>query len=548
MLNLHHWKKTIFDNKWILVALLFFVFWKFFLIHTLWDDRLIPPVPDDSYIYILHIDSSLRCDTMLSCPERAYSLDTYAGVDHLTYRVFLGSIGKILHLNALDTYHFGFYIGTILLAITLLFFLTFLHRNNKPLIAFSLGILALYNGSGSYHGFYWVVPSFFALMFFFIILTITLGDTYKHWKWFLLVLIPLAIYTHILGLYFLMILPIFWLYYSYFTKNFQKTILQKILFITIIALASYIPTALYFSHTSYGNPYGPEAIIKNITDENPSMQTTDTTNASPGSFNIEQFGDFFPGLQKIQENYFLWIFPNFLGYIIGITCIGILLYQRKYKVLCLYLAGLSFSLASTLNINGERSLLFLWPMTFLLYGQASWEAFRIIHAKVLHHPSKIFLQILLGIILSCAIILSASYSYLWNYYLNQARNIEMPNAINRYIIENMRFKDTITYSPEIDFLDNKLILDTGKNKPERVSLNNINSAKFYVALDNTTRKSDAVLYESTFRTFLEVLGKTYTPPHETTSPSFTDTDSFMKDHREKHQFGIIEIHTKSTNQ
>ena len=169
-------------NKWLLLAAFFFIGWKIFLVHLLWDQRQIPPVPDDSSVYISHIDATLNCSNFLSCPERAISLKTYAGVDHLTYRLFFGTIGKALNLDAVTTYQLSFYIGVFILLIARILFLLRLTEGDKKLTAFLVIILSLYNGSGSYHGFFWIVPSFFAVIFFALVLSTLFDVSSKHWR------------------------------------------------------------------------------------------------------------------------------------------------------------------------------------------------------------------------------------------------------------------------------------------------------------------------------------------------------------------------------
>lgn len=549
MSRLTYWTKTLSENKWILIALLFFVLWKFFLIHTLWGERNIPPVPDDSYIYALHIDSSLRCENLISCNDKMFSFDTYAGLDHLTYRVLLGSFGKLFRIDALAAYHLGFYIGTVFLAIILSFFLHSLHRGNKPRIAFSLFILALYSGSGSYHGFYWVVPSFFVLMFFFLILGILLREDTPHWKTALCIIVPLTLYTHTLGLYLLLILPLFLLFYSISTRRLHPLLSRKILFIGCIAIIAYAPAALYFSHTSYGNPYGPETLIKKIINQDPQTDTPAVIAplAYPRApvFYAGQISSLFPSFKKIQENYFAWIFPNPAGYILSIICIGTLLYRKKYTTLSLYFAGLAFSLLSTIDINGERSLLFLWPMTFLLYGEAAWESLQITAEKITA-PHRMACQILISIVFLAAVLLSASYSYFWNAYLNRARNIDIPDALADYILQHNRSGETVSYSKDIIFVDYKFMLDMKDRKPRRVSQQDIDSAKFYITSTDTDEKSDIASCETTLGILLRTLGKTCTPRHNMLNNEETEqTTTFDTTHqKEKRVFGDMEIYIR----
>lgn len=493
------------ENRLILIAATFFVVWKFFLIGTLWDDRQIPPVPDDSYIYILHIDSTLRCPNLFSCDDRAFSFDTYASFDHLTYRLFLGTIGKILGLDAETTYHLGFYLGTVLLVPALLIFLKLLNGKDQRLTAFSIVILAFYNGAGSYHGFFWVVPSFFVLLFFLIILRVLLDDTYKHWKVSLAIIAPFYVFTHVLSLYFLTIPPMFFAIHWFLTKTPNTLLLRKTAFLYALVFIIYAPVAFHYSVSSYGNPYGPETIVKNIVNKQPvASQNLEQKSISPSG--QKKIATIFPGIGKIQADYFHWIFPSWFGYPVFLLCIGILASTKRFTLLSLYLAGLLFSLLSSTNAHGERSLIFLWPLTFLLYGQAGWFGIHLIGKQLKKTPLAIFLKTILITIILFFGILAATFAYLWNTYLNQARKTEAPQAVAEYLIRNTLAGEKVAYSRDMNFLDEYLLLVHGSNGPERTT--DIPKAKYYVAPEKWLMQSDTKFYESTFKNFFGIISKT----------------------------------------
>ena len=206
--------KFIKKNKLLILVALFFIIWKFFLVYTLWHGRVIAPEPDDSFVYIAHINSVIKCPSLLFC-ESPYSLHRFAGWEHLSYRLFFGSLGKLFHWTGSQTYHYSFYIGIVLLLPTLIYFIKKLTKNNQPLSALILFFLALYNGNGSYHGFFWIVPSFFSVLLFFLIFGIILDNKNRSWKYILPVLALSASLNHAMSIYssaiFLIYYPWAWL-------------------------------------------------------------------------------------------------------------------------------------------------------------------------------------------------------------------------------------------------------------------------------------------------------------------------------------------------
>lgn len=508
--------KTLYQKHWVIgLAVLFFIAWKFFLIHTLWHDRSIPPNPDDSFVYILHIDSSLRCANLFSCSDQAFNFDTYGGFDHLTYRVIFGSIGKLFGLNAIETYHTSFYLGTVLLVVVLTFFLTRFPNTSKLSVAATLLALALYNGSGSYHGFFWVVPSFFSLLLFFLIFSIFFDRKASSWKLKLLFLVPAGIFTHVLGLYLLAVIPLFLGFYSIITHQIDWLQVRKFLFIAGTAAITYIPVGFYFSQFSYGNPYGPDVLVRHIAEthgeaigiiepkkETPLPLHEATTIAQP---TLSQ-QSLFPGLPKIKSDYFRWIFPSFIGYPIFVAVLVILIIARRFELLSFYCASLLFIFFSSLSPYGERSLILIWPITFIIYAEGVCYSFRIIRGSF---KEKLLLRQLAYILLSTStavgIVIAGSYSYLWNIYLNQARDIIIPDALVQYLSERIPKTDHVAYSTDMNFLDNYLFWRQGSNRPIKTIL--LKEADYYVRLSPERIWNDQQAYQTTFNQFFITIKK-----------------------------------------
>jgi len=95
-------------------------------------------------------------------------------------------------------FHLNFYIGILLMGGTLLLYV----RKTDSSITFTvtaLLLLAFYEGKGSYHGFFWVVPSFYAVMLF-LLAAVALFNSRHHYRYGL-PLVLLLLLTHSTGIY-----------------------------------------------------------------------------------------------------------------------------------------------------------------------------------------------------------------------------------------------------------------------------------------------------------------------------------------------------------
>ncbi len=359
--------KYIENNKWILLVSLVFIIWKFFLVSIILGGEMMKT--SDALIYISHIDSINKCSHIIFCNDFLTSLTRYTGFEHLSYRLFFGSIGHLLKMSSLNVFHLSFYIGILILVPSLIFFLKNI-ETDKKLIAFLLFFFALYNGGG-YHGFWWVVPSFFATLLIFIIFAIILGN-YRHWKMILLILIPIGLYTHTIFLYLMVPIVFFYIIYSFFLKKIDIVMLKKVVFSIFILIVFYVPISYYLEN----NPYGPETFFnkKNINLNAQSIEKNNLLQVKQGHFLFEKL---FPGFRDIKGIYFDWIFFNPVFVIIFVYIIFILFYYKQYKILSVYLASLIFALLSSINVNAERSLIFTWPITYLLYAYGIWFSFKL---------------------------------------------------------------------------------------------------------------------------------------------------------------------------
>jgi hypothetical protein len=425
-------------NRWIIIASVFFIAWKFFLINVLWQDRLSPPEPDDSYIYIGYINSIKECPRIL-CDYPSISFASYTGFAYLPYRLFFGIISKILNINPETIFHFSFYFGTLFILPVLLFFLRAL-TENKKLISFSLFFLALYNGNGSFHGFFWVVPSFFALALFFLIFS-TIQKNVKPWIIALTFLVPIFIYMHPISIYSVFIFPIYFFINFIFEKKIDREIIKKIIFTIILATASYLPMYLHFKNTGVKNSLGIEASAKKIKENVLQIRTTDNP-ATPAKATL-------PGFKEIKNGYILWIFPNWIGILIFSFFFSVVLYYKQYRLLSLYLSLALFTAISSLNEFGFRSLILIWPITFVLYAFGFWYSYVLLTEKIKDGKIKKFLRFMLFFSVSLFAMLNLIFSFFWNQNTNYSQNIKVSNDFTDYLYKNTSKKDAVLFSSKL---------------------------------------------------------------------------------------------------
>lgn len=528
-------------HQWLIVAGVFFVIFKFILVTVLWHGRVIPPSPDDSSVYLLHLDSVLDCPALFGCADSPVNFETYTGVDHLVYRVGLGWPGRLFGWDALETYRFGFYFGTVLLAFTLVFFLSKLNGGKQKLTAYSLFILALYNGAGSYHGFFWVVPSFFALLFFFLILGVFFDKRIRHWPLYLTLLVPLGIFSHVLGLYLLAVLPLYCLFNAALERRMDWLCVKKSIFAFSVALLFYVPTVAHFSSFSYGNPYGPETLIQQVAEQRYDGMFSQTAGANQRPAAERTL---FPGWEGIRTSYFHWIFPSWIGYIIFAVCLGLNYHYRRYRIISLYLAAVLFTLAASLNPHGERSLIFLWPVTFIFYGQASWLGLKWASENLKPGvPVELLRMLIMGVTVFF-VILASMYCFLWNRYLNSLRDIVVPEDVLMFLSESTRHQGKVMYATQVAFFDNWMMLDSAYRRPDRTTT--LNEADYYVTLDEATLRHEKELHGALFAPFFDILSRVLLFRHEVV-PARMDGERVTEGMRLEYSSSPVQIYDSNPN-
>jgi hypothetical protein len=446
-------KKYITQNyRWLVIlSILFFVLYKFWLISTVWSGRNVAPEPDDSYTYIGLIN--LVYQGQLFGHLSGIPVFTQAHLMYSSYTFLAAFLAKILYLSPEGIYQLIFYLGTILLSLTLAYFLKVFTKNNL-LLAFVLIIMAMYNGSGNYHGFFWVVPSFFARLLFFVLLAQLISSS-KYWIVFTIFGSLLFILAHPISLYATTIF-IFWVFfYSFLERRVNYKTILRTLFTVIVSLIWSFLSELYF--ISRGMVIDGEYSIRGIVSAIQGYLTYITSyiqnifGSSINSVPVHLVSKNIPvapiqvdNWKVIQSEYFniLFFHPILL---FGFLLLIFILFKRKQNwILALYFSCIVFVLLSTITWFGYRSLDYLWTVTFMVIGLGfyylSIDLFK-------------FRDILLGKILSassamaviCFIIVLSVFNYIWARNLNLRENLTFNRACINFLLDNTKVDERISY-------------------------------------------------------------------------------------------------------
>lgn len=437
------------ENSWVFAAVIFFIVWKFFLISILWQDRLIPPEPDDTLTYVTQIESVFKCDNFLFCSDSRVTLGDSSGFVYLSYRLFWGTLEKILGISPEKMLLWSFYIGTLFIPLVFIPFLK-IFSNKRSLIALSVFFLTFYHGLGETHGFFWVVPSFFSALLFFVIAVLMLKD--NTWLRFS-VAIPLAIlytFMHPIGVYLIFIFPLYLLIHFAFTREFDPLVWKKMALIVMTVSLCSISQTYYLSKNSQNDSYAPSTSLtqaKSIFDDVVSKKIQER---KPDSYTIASVAnkesDNFLNqkISSLHAGYFRWIFPHWLAIAPFTLSISMLVLKRKYNLLSLYFASLIFFIIATfLNEFGFRSAIILWPVTYIVYAFSCWYFFE--YALRISHPLlRYFFLSLLSLALFIFILLNALFAITINSNINVQKNFTLNPALIDYLIENLSPNQTIS--------------------------------------------------------------------------------------------------------
>lgn len=214
-LSRNSWNKRYIVKFIVLISFLFFILPQFYSIYFRCYNRIGPIGLGDSDIYISRI-AYFKDHNIFERPGLFNLTDRYFESSPTEFRkggectkylylfygltpwFLLGKTASLLNISAENMFHYNFYIGIFLMALAL--YLILKQFGTYPLnLVIGFLIFAVYTGNGSYHGFFWVVPSFYCILLW--LITIWVFFFSKAWKiwaplivFFLLFSYPLSIF------------------------------------------------------------------------------------------------------------------------------------------------------------------------------------------------------------------------------------------------------------------------------------------------------------------------------------------------------------------
>lgn len=328
------------QNFDFVLGLLIFITYKFFFTWLLWQGRGVPPEPDDSYFY-------------LTSASHLMSPQTFEEFRLLPFSIWLNVLSFLSGGNLESAYRLNFYIGPIIMFLALFYFLSKLEVS-RIIRLFLIVILALYSGSGAYHGFYWVVPSFYQLAVFFIIAGLLIQPKIvPFWKIFLASFGFIFIHpTSILISTIFFIFTVITLLIKRETAIFKNS--AKIAISLVISFAIYYLIGKSFA--SSGSPQSFE-ISANL------LVGFLQGKLEPVSF------------QVIEKEYFAILFFHPLSVIAYFSALLLVYLSKQFKLLALYFSTMALVLISSFIPYGSRTLAFIWPLTFMIFGYAIFQLY-----------------------------------------------------------------------------------------------------------------------------------------------------------------------------
>ena len=304
----------------------------------LFHGRNVPPEPDDSYYY-------------LSAANRFPQISSFEDFRLFYFSAFLKFLTQLTG-NLEVAFKANFFIGSLLIPFSLVFFLSRV-ETNKSLVALSLFFLAFYHGSGAYHGFYWVVPSLFQVLLFFIILGfIQSGKKATFTQIFFPSL--LFIFSHPTSFFVSMVFGFYFIIFSILNWKVKKQNITR---------AFYLFTSLGFSLALY-------FLLSRLF---PVGQTPQSFQSS-----LDLIIKFFSGQLApdtfgiIWKEYFAIFSAHPLILLSSLITLVIVFVNKNLKLISIFLSCLILILISSYIPYGARTLALLWPVTFFVIAYATF--------------------------------------------------------------------------------------------------------------------------------------------------------------------------------
>jgi len=336
----------------LIFGFLFFFSYRIFFTWLLWHGRTVPPEPDDSYYY-------------LARAKHIFNVNSFEDFRLLPFSLWLNFLSVFVHSNLEIAYKINFYIGPVAMFAALYHFISKL-ENSRRIRLLLLMVIALYSGSGDYHGFYWVVGSYYQLALFFIILAFLIGKQ-KTNLYRIFPICFLFIFIHPTSAFLSSIFIFYPIMFSLFSKKEAKFAFKKLspmLICLAISIFLYILIGRMFPDGNSSESFQTQAgLIKDFF----------LGKLNPISFPI------------IWREYFTIFFNNIVTTITYFVMLALLFYLKKYKLLAIFFSILIIVLLSSFIPYGSRTLGIFWPITFFVIGYflvSIWKILQSINTKI----------------------------------------------------------------------------------------------------------------------------------------------------------------------
>lgn len=473
----YYFNKTkiwIIREKWLIFVSCIFLTFQFLVSFILWN-RIgdIPPGFGDSLSYILGIKKVIQFHSLF--PYAPY-FGLSAHFSYISYNLLMGLVGIIFNFSAEKVFFWSFFFGKILLLASLNYFLYKLFDGNNRLVAISLLFLSFFVGDGSVHGFYWVVPSFFMLILFFILFGIILNK--KKVSSFVIFLIAFIYITiHPVSSYSIIIFLFYIPFCHFWDKNIRNKAIRvaAIIAISIFLFQTIIYVSLRYQNLYYGESGGSdiEWEIKNnvaslgysvesqgnLNKGNEEVGVSDTTpRISLRYFNkkVEKNSSFInkfaPSFISSWNSYYSWFFKFPLLILLFIFSIYTNIKNNRKALVGLYLSSLLFSIGSFFHPFGERSIIFIFPTTIILIASGVYDLFTQLSNYLKKKEIKVTVYLKIIFILSVAIGLSAfaAYGVLSVNYYSMLANYKVDSKSCVDYIKNKNIEKTSLYFSSVE--------------------------------------------------------------------------------------------------
>lgn len=343
-----------------------FLSYQLYLSAGVWERQgNVPPAFDDSYFYVFSSRKVLDHQAML--PDTAYP-PRHAHLMYLSYAYSMASLCSIVGLAPETGYRASFFIGKFVLLLCLIRFLTSVEPD-RLVVASVLTALAAFSGSPEFHGFFWVVPSFWLLCIFFYWVA-AFGDRPDGQGAALVATGFLGATMHPLGPYLAVPLGIYVLLLIGLQRFGAPAPAARAFFLigTGVLLGVALPQALPYLPAYQGSLDVPNVYVQ-LGGGWPDPA------GPPGSRSA--LSVMLPGLAGVWRSYFKF-FQTLPALAALAGSLALLVNFRRWNLVALYAAAAALTLASTVHPLASRTCLLLWPVTLMVLGSAPVLAWRLL--------------------------------------------------------------------------------------------------------------------------------------------------------------------------